>query len=79
VYVLYVGENAIFANESSDMRHQIETILANQEWRKLQIDRVKFFAMEGTPNQRYKVKAMLAQHNRTLMNCSLLVQESEIL
>ena len=78
VYVLYVGENAIFANESSDMRHQIETILANPQWRKLQIDRVKFFAMEGTLNQRYKVKAMLAQHDRTLMNCSLLVADSEI-
>jgi site-specific DNA-methyltransferase (adenine-specific) len=78
VYVLYVGENAVFANESSDMQHQIETILATPHWRKLQIDRVKFFAMEGTLNQRYKVKAMLAQHHRTLMNCSLLVADSEI-
>lgn len=78
VYVLSAGQNAIFVNESNDMRRQIETIQANPQWQKLQIDRVKFVAMEGTPTQRYKVKAMLAQHDRTLMNCSLLVDDSEI-
>ena len=74
VYLLYAGDSAIYVNESNNMRRQIEAILANEHWHKLQIDRVKFVAMEGTQAQRYRVKAMLAQHEGSLMNCPLLIR-----
>jgi hypothetical protein len=74
VYLLYAGDSAIYVNESNNMRRQIEAILANEHWHKLQVDRVKFVAMEGTQASRYKVKAMLAKHEGSLMNCPLLIR-----
>jgi hypothetical protein len=54
------------------MRKQIESIMTNPHWKKLGIDRVEFFAMEGTRSQRFKVKAILAQHHRPVLNTPLI-------
>ncbi|MFM9063415.1 MAG: hypothetical protein ACKOOI_10350, partial [Pirellula sp.] len=68
VYVLFADPEAVYVGESSNMRKQIEAIIANEQWHKLKIDRVEFAAVEGSLSQRYKVKAILAQHHRSILN-----------
>lgn len=68
VYILFAGEHPIYVGESSNMRCQIESILENESWRKLHIDRVEFAATEGSISQRYKIKAILAQHHQPSLN-----------
>ena len=72
VYVLFADQDAVYVGESLNMRKQIEAIIDNQQWRNLNIDRVEFAALEGSLSQRYKVKAILAQHHRSILNYSAL-------
>jgi hypothetical protein len=72
VYVLFSGDTAVYVSEAEDMRRQIDSIMENPHWNKLLIDRIEFFAMEGTRTQRFKVKAMLAQHHNSILNTPLL-------
>jgi len=72
VYVLFSQDTAVYVSEADDMRKQIESIMTNPHWKKLGIDRVEFFAMEGTRSQRFKVKAILAQHHRPVLNTPLI-------
>lgn len=74
VYVLFANETPVYISESRNMRRQIEAISANQEWKKLGIDRAQFVALEGSLASRYKVKAILAQHLQPMLNCPLLIE-----
>lgn len=73
VYVLMAGEQPVYIGESTNMRQQIESILDNESWRQLNVDRVEFASVEGTQAKRYKVKAILAQHHRPILNTALLL------
>lgn len=78
VYVLFAGEIGIFASESANMRVQLESLLANENWLRFEADRVGYVAHAGGLPMKYGLKSALAKRESTPMNCRLLVSASEL-
>jgi site-specific DNA-methyltransferase (adenine-specific) len=69
VYVLFAGECAVYVSQSSCMKQQIEAIMDNDAWRKLQVDRVEFVALNSSQREMDRVQSLLVKHHGAILNC----------
>lgn len=69
---------AFYAGEAENMRTCIEQILGNQSWLKLETDAVSYVEHTGSPISRYALKSALAQREFPVLNCRLLMLDTEL-
>lgn len=78
VFVLCAGDVGFYAGESENMRVRIEQAMSNEKWRSLEPDSIKFVKKDATLATKYALKSALAQRENPLLNCRLLVNDSEL-
>lgn len=78
VFVLGAGEVSLYAGESEHMRSRIEQVLANDAWCRFEADSVAYVENGQSLASQYGLKAALAKRANPLLNCRLLVHESEL-
>lgn len=78
VFVLCSGDIGFFAGESENMRRRVEQVLGNENWSRLDADSVAFVENDDTLPVKYGLKAALAKRESPLLNCRLLVHDSEL-
>lgn len=78
VFVLCAGDVGFYAGESENMRVRIDQAMSNQNWRGLEPDSVVFVENGESLATKYALKSALAQRESPLLNCRLLVHESEL-
>ena len=78
VFVLCAGDVGFYAGESENIRVRIEQAKSNQNWRGLEPDSIAFVENDESLATRYALKSALAQRESPLLNCRLLVHESEL-
>ena len=79
VFVLCCGDIGFFVGESDNMRRRVEQVLSNANWNRLDADSVAY-VVEKDENLavKYGLKAALAKRENPLLNCRLLVHDSEL-
>ena len=78
VFVLCSGDVGFFAGESDNMRARVEQALANENWNRLEPDSIAYVKNSDTLAMKYGLKAALAKRESPLLNCRLLVHDSEL-
>ena len=78
VFVLKAGDVGFYAGESRNMRARVEQAMSNESWHGLEPDTVAFVENEGSLAAKYALKSALAHRECPLLNCRLLVHESEL-
>ena len=78
MFVLCAGDVGFYAGESENIRVRIEQAKSNQNWRGLEPDSIAFVENDESLATRYALKSALAQRESPLLNCRLLVHESEL-
>lgn len=78
VFVLCAGNIGVFAGESENMRARIDRNLENEQWHDLEPDSVAYVPHGGSPATRYALKSALAMREYPLLNCRLLMHDSEL-
>jgi DNA modification methylase len=78
VYVLYADDVAIYAGESNNIRVQLDRILVNEKWKRLEPSSVKYVPQSDKLSSHYALKSVLAMREQPLLNCRLLMQDSEL-
>ncbi|MEM1227053.1 MAG: DNA methyltransferase [Planctomycetota bacterium] len=78
VFVLCSGDIGFFAGESDNMRIRVEQVLGNENWSRLDPDSVAFVKKDDNLAVKYGLKAALAKRENPLLNCRLLVHDSEL-
>lgn len=78
VFVLCSGDVGFFAGESANMRSRVELALENDNWNRLEPDSVAYVENSETLTVQYGLKAALAKRESPLLNCRLLVHDSEL-
>jgi len=83
VFVLCAGDVGFFAGESDNMRARVEHALDNANWKRLDPDSIAYVSVAYLENGdslavKYGLKAALAKREGPLLNCRLLVHDSEL-
>jgi DNA modification methylase len=78
VFVLCSGGVGFYVGESPNMQLRIEQAMRNEMWRNLQPDSIKFVRKNASLATVYALKSALAQRENPLLNCRLLMDESEL-
>lgn len=78
VFVLCCGDIGFFAGESDNMRLRMEHVLGNENWNRLEPDSVAYVENGENFAVKYGLKAALARRENPLLNCRLLVHDSEL-
>ena len=78
VFVLCSGDVGFFAGESDNMRARVEHALDNDNWNRLEPDSVAYVENSDNLAVKYGLKAALAKRESPLLNCRLLVHDSEL-
>lgn len=78
VFVLCCGDIGFFAGESDNMRLRIEHVIGNENWNRLEPDSVAYVENGENFAVKYGLKAALARRENPLLNCRLLVHDSEL-
>ena len=78
VFVLCSGDIGFFAGESENMRQRVEQVLGNENWSRLEPDSVAFVENDDNLAVKYGLKAALAKRESPMLNCRLLVHDSEL-
>ena len=78
VFVLCAGDVGFYAGESENIRLRVEQAMSNQNWRGLDLDSVAFVECGESLTTKYALKSALATRESPLLNCRLLVHESEL-
>ncbi len=78
VFVLYCGDVGFFAGESDHMRTRVEQALNNANWSRLGPDSVVYVENSDSLANKFGLKAALAKRESPLLNCRLLVHDSEL-
>ena len=78
VFVLCAADVGIYVGESDNIRVRVEQAMNNEKWRSLVPDAVKFVRNDESLATKYALKSALAQRESPLLNCRLLVDESEL-
>lgn len=78
VFVLSSKDVGFFAGESTNIRRRVEEVLENKMWSNLEPDTVLFVEETEGINVKYALKSALAQREHPLLNCRLLVDDSEL-
>ena len=68
VYILSSNEGVLLVSESLDMRQQIESILKNEAWQKIQPSEVTFLPTTGDLAERSRIKGILIRRELPLLN-----------
>ena len=79
VYLLCSGDAGFYAGESENMREQIQRVLSNQNWNRLEPDCIRFVPNDGRLSVKYALKSAVAIREHPLLNCRLLIHDSELL
>ena len=77
VFMLCSEESAFYIGESRNMRKRVEMALSNEKWNSLEPDSVKFVKLNSTLAEQYALKSALAVREYPLLNCRLLMHDSE--
>lgn len=78
VFVLKAGDVGFYAGESRNIRARVEQTMHNESWYGLEADTVAFVENRGSLAEKYALKSALAHRESPLLNCRLLVHESEL-
>ncbi len=78
VFVLCAGDIGFYAGESANMRVRIEEALANPNWKGLEPDSVAYVENDGSLATKFALKSALVTREIPLLNCRLLVHDSEL-
>lgn len=78
VFLLCSDEIGIYAGESENIRVRVEQVLNNSNWLELEPDSIAVVPNEESHATKYALKSALAQRENPLLNCRLLVHESEL-
>jgi site-specific DNA-methyltransferase (adenine-specific) len=78
VFLLCSGDVGFFAGESDNMRLRVEHALDNDNWKRLEPDSVAYVKNGQNLAEKYGLKAALAKRESPLLNCRLLVHDSEL-
>lgn len=78
VFVLCADTVGIYVGESENMRARIEQSLENPNWNGLEPDSVVYVENSDSHTTKYALKSALARRESPLLNCRLLVHESEL-
>lgn len=78
VFILCTENTSLFASESENMRVQMERILENQNWSRLEPISVKYVALNDSHGRQIALKSALAMRELPLLNCRLFIQDSEL-
>ncbi len=80
VYVLCAGDVAVFAGESQNMRTRIQETMANEHWQGLEPDSIAYVPLDAGDKLpvKYALKSALAVREKPILNCRLLMHDSEL-
>jgi len=78
VFILCSEDTGFFAGESDNMRVQLERVLENEKWASLEPSSVKYVPLSENLSTLYALKSALAIREHPLLNCRLLMQDSEL-
>ncbi len=78
VFVLCAGDVGFYAGESENIRVRIEQAMSNQNWRGLEPDSIAFVENDDSLPTKFALKSALAWRESPLLNCRLLVHDSEL-
>ncbi len=78
VFLLCADDTGFFAGESDNMRVQVERVLKNDKWASLEPSSVKYVPLGEDLSKQYALKSALAIRECPLLNCRLLLQDSEL-
>ncbi len=78
VFLLCSDDVAIFAGEGNNMKAQIDRVLSNEKWASLEPNAVKYVQHGDDISSQYALKSALAMRENPLLNCRLLMHDSEL-
>lgn len=78
VFVLRSGNIGLYAGESENIRAKVEQVCGNSNWRDLKPDSFVYVPNEGNLPLKYALKSALVRRENPLLNCRLLVENSEL-
>ena len=78
VFVLCTEDIGFYAGESENMRQRVSEAMDNQHWRGLEPDTIKYVVMEDSLPTKFALKSALATRENPLLNCRLLIHDSEL-
>jgi len=77
-FILCAGDVEFFAGQSECIRERVEQVMSNPRWMGLDPDSIRYVPSTENFNSRYALKSALAHRNDPLLNCRLLVHNSEL-
>ena len=78
VFVLNSKDVGFYVGESVNIRRRVEEVLSNDRWRNLEPDTISFVEESEGIQVKFALKSALAQREQPLLNCRLLVDDSEL-
>ncbi len=78
VFVLRSENVGFYVGLGENIRSKVEQLLSNPNWQKLEPDSVSWVVNDGSFKDKFALKAAIASHERPLLNCRLLVCDSEL-
>ena len=77
VFVLCSDDYGIYAGESENIRVRVQQVLENPKWQGLELNSILYEPNDGSLATKYALKSALVRRESTLLNCQLLVHDSE--
>ncbi len=77
VFVLCSDDYAIYAGESENIRARVQQIRENPKWQGLEPNSILYEPNDGSLATKYALKSALVRRESTLLNCQLLLHNSE--
>jgi DNA modification methylase len=68
----FAGDRPVLVLETANIQLRIEQLLANENWRRLDLDQVQYVNQEGDVATRWAMKSAIAQQLQPMLNCRLL-------
>ena len=78
VFVMYSGDVGIYTGESKNIRARIEQTMTNQNWSGLEPDSIAYVVDDGSLAVKYALKSALAVRENPMLNCRLLIHDTEL-
>ncbi len=78
VFLLCADGTGFFAGESDNMRAQLERLLSNEKWARLDPNSVRYVPHSDDLASKFALKSAVAMREQPQLNCRLLMQDSEL-
>ncbi len=78
VFILCAGDVGFYAGESQNIGLRVKQAMDNQNWRSLEPDSIMYVENGKSLATKFALKSALAMREHPLLNCRLLVHESEL-